>query len=187
MGTHAAIHETTDNDLIRRIAEGNHEAFEAFHERYARQVRRALQTTFYLGEDWADIEQEVFLQIWRRAGTFDPSRGNVKSWVLVIARTRALDHLRSRPPLEYVEETPEETLLSTVLTERTGRHAEAMSIRRALEELPEHHQVVLKLAYFDGFSHSQIAEQQRRPLGTVKTHIRTSLKLLREHLEDRRN
>lgn len=169
--------ELNDNELIRQIAAGSQDAFEVFFQKHSRQVERSLQHSFSLNEDCADVTQEVFTQIWRRAASFDPARGNAKAWMMVIARTRALDHLRSLDPVEPLEQDDASVPQSASL--------DAIEIRTAMEELPERYRAILELAYFDGYSHSQIAAKWNRPLGTVKTQIRAGLLMLRARLEQR--
>ena len=129
--------------------------------------------------------QEVFSQAWRTATRYEAGRGTVAGWLLMMARTRAIDRLRarqSRPDttgdvlldrMPGGTETPSETLL---LSEQFAR------IRQGLVALPAEQRTALELAYFEGLSQSEIAERLAAPLGTIKTRIRTALATLRRSL-----
>lgn len=171
-----------DNELLRQIAAGDQSAFETFYNKYAKHVQRSLDRSFVLNEDSADVTQEVFAQIWRRASSFDPARGNAKAWLMVIARTRALDHLRAKDPVESFEDAQAAETYATSTEPSVG--LESIRVRQAIGELPAEYRSILEMAYFEGFSHSQIAALWNRPLGTVKTQIRAGLLRLRMRLEN---
>ena len=128
-----------------------------------------------------DVLQEVFLQLWRNPGAFDSSRGNLGPWLAVIARNRAIDGLRKRRP-----ETDIADVVVSVELDIAGdaERARAMEkVRGALGTMPAAQRSALEMAYFEGFSHSEIAEKTKEPLGTIKTRIRTGLMLLRKAVE----
>jgi RNA polymerase sigma-70 factor (ECF subfamily) len=129
--------------------------------------------------------QEVFSQAWRTATRFEPERGTVAGWLLMIARTRAIDRLRAR------RSRPDTT--GDVLLDRMPGHTEPASdmliaseqyarVRQGLVALPAEQRTALELAYFEGLSQSEIAERLAAPLGTIKTRIRTALTTLRRSL-----
>lgn len=133
-----------------------------------------------------DITQDVYMQIWRRANTFDPARGTVLSWLVTIARSRALDRLRSSRAISDRQSDSEE--LETFRSpgpdpeDDTSESERAQHVRRFLFQLPPDQRKVIELAFFDGFSHSEIASRTGLPLGTVKTRIRCGMTRLREQL-----
>jgi len=128
-----------------------------------------------------DVMQEIFFQLWRNPDSFSPSRGSLAAWLLVIARNRAIDHLRQRRFSEPVDEVV--VASATNLQDEAERGIMMQRVQGILGELPEEQQRSLRLAFFEGLSHSEIAEKTGQPLGTVKTRIRSALTLLRKRLE----
>jgi RNA polymerase sigma-70 factor (ECF subfamily) len=135
--------------------------------------------------DAEDVVQEVFSQAWRTATRYEAGRGTVAGWLLMIARTRAIDRLRAR-------QSRPETTGNVVLDSMPG-HAEPLGdaliaseqfarVRQGLVALPAEQRTALELAYFEGLSQSEIAERLAAPLGTIKTRIRTALTTLRRSL-----
>ena len=125
-----------------------------------------------------DVLQEVFMQLWRKPGVFDSSRGNLGPWLAVIARNRAIDGLRKRRPetdIADVVVSVEPDLASDV---ERGRAMQ--KVRSVLGSMPAVQRSALEMAYFEGLSHSEIASKTGEPLGTVKTRIRGGLMMLRK-------
>lgn len=165
------------------------EAFEVFYDRHG----GAAYSLAYriLGERGAaeDCIQEAFISIWRSGGRFDPTRGSVRSWTLSIVRNRAIDVLRSRagkaPKLTFDDEEVLEARPSGELTEEEAmRHETATEVRGALSQLPDEQSKVIQLAYFGGFSQSEIAAMLNVPLGTVKGRMRLGLEKIRGELAE---
>jgi RNA polymerase sigma-70 factor (ECF subfamily) len=133
-----------------------------------------------------DITQEAFLSMWRSRARYERERGSVRAWVLGIVHHRTIDALRrnlvhdrkraSAEGLEERQEAPERTDVEVV------RRDEARSVREAMETLPEEQNQVIRLAYFGGFTHSQIAEMLDMPVGTVKGRMRLGLDKMRRNL-----
>jgi len=134
-----------------------------------------------------DVTQEAFLSIWRSRLRYEPTRGSVRTWVLGIVHNRAIDalrrnmvHERRLAAFEGVEaqrEAPERTDVEA------ARREEAVSVRSAIGELPAEQSQVIELAYFGGFSHTEIAEMLETPVGTVKGRMRLGLEKLRRSLD----
>lgn len=125
-----------------------------------------------------DILQEVFLQLWRNPGLFDSSRGNLGAWLAVISRNRAIDGLRKRRP-----ETDLENVIVSVVPDMAGdaeRSRAMQKVRSILGEMPDAQRNALELAYFEGLTHTEIADKTGEPLGTIKTRIRGGLMALRK-------
>lgn len=136
-----------------------------------------------------DVAQEAFLSIWRSNARFDRARGSVRSWVLGVVRNRAIDALRrggaQAPRLDADDEGVLEARPAEERTEDEAlRRETAGEIRSALGELPEDQSQVIQLAYFGGFSHSEIAEMLGMPLGTVKGRMRLGLEKIRVQLAE---
>ncbi len=125
-----------------------------------------------------DVLQEVFLQLWRNPAAFDAARGNMGAWLTVISRNRAIDALRRRKP-----ETDIEDVVVSVVPDMAGdadRAQAAQKVRGLLGSMPTAQRSALEMAYFEGLSHTEIAEKTGEPLGTIKTRIRTGLMALRK-------
>jgi RNA polymerase sigma-70 factor, ECF subfamily len=181
---------TADDALMSAIARGDSNALGELYDRYGAILFGLLVRILHDRSEAEDVLQEVFVQTWRRAGDFDPSRGRVLAWLAMLARSRALDRRRAlasrnRTAAEAGDESDErspDAVLQAMVAE------DARRVRRALESIPEAQREVLRLAYFEGLSQSEIAARLTRPLGTVKTHTRLGLLRLRELLgeEDER-
>ena len=128
-----------------------------------------------------DLLQEIFMQLWRSPGAFDSGRGNLAPWLAVIARNRAVDLLRKRRPQTEITETI--VSVEPDLADEAERGRTMEKVRGVLKEMPAAQRSALEMAYFEGYSHSEIAEKTGEPLGTVKTRIRNGLMLLRKVVE----
>ena len=180
------IRSLADEEVMHLVQQGNAQAFELLYDRHG---GAAFSLAYRMVGNRAaaeDVAQEAFLSIWRSRLRYQPERGSVRTWVLGIVHHRGIDalrrsfvHDRRRASVEGIEEkyeAPERTEVEAV------RHEEASSIRGALESLPEDQSRVIELAYFGGFSQSQIAEMLEMPIGTVKGRMRLGLEKLRRAL-----
>jgi RNA polymerase sigma-70 factor, ECF subfamily len=178
-----------DEELMPLVGERNPEAFEILYDRHGG-VAYSLAYRI-VGEKAAaeEVTQEAFISIWRSGARFDHARGSVRSWMLSIVRNRAIDALRSRagnaPKLTLdddaiLEQRPAEEFTDH---EAMGRET-AMEVRSALGELPGEQSKVIELAYFGGFSQSEISRMLGVPLGTVKGRMRLGLEKVRVGLAE---
>ena len=130
-----------------------------------------------------DVVQDAFLSLWRAGARYDPNRGSVRTWVLGIVHNRAIDALRRATVHDSRRASDEGIEERFAATDRTDveavRRGDAVQVRDALETLPADQQRVIELAYFGGFTHSEIAEMLETPLGTVKGRMRLGLEKLR--------
>ena len=136
-----------------------------------------------------DVTQEAFISVWRSGARFDRARGSVRSWLLSIVRNRAIDALRAgagrAPKLNFDDEAILEQRPAEERTEEEAiRHETATEIRNVLGELPSEQSQVIELAYFGGFSQSEIAGMLGIPLGTVKGRMRLGLRKIRSELAE---
>jgi RNA polymerase sigma-70 factor (ECF subfamily) len=178
-----------DEELMPLIGDKNPEAFEVFYDRHGG-VAYSLAYRI-VGEKAAaeDVTQEAFISIWRSGARFDRARGSVRSWMLGIVRNRAIDALRSRagkaPKLTFDDDAILEQRPSAELTEEQAmRNETASEIRGALGGLPAPQSKVIELAYFGGFSQSEISRMLGVPLGTVKGRMRLGLEKIRGELAE---
>ena len=171
-----------DADVLRRLAAGDREAVAELYDRHAARVLGLAYRIVRNTSDAEDVVQDVFAQAWRTAPNYEASRGTVAGWLLMMARTRAIDRLRSRQTRRDAgpEPDPERVPSNAVpVPEQIIADQQAARVRGAMIALPAEQKTVLELAYFEGLSQSEIAERLQIPLGTVKTRIRSALALLR--------
>jgi RNA polymerase sigma-70 factor (ECF subfamily) len=182
------LHGLADEDLMSRVQAGDARAFElivdrhsdvAFSLAYRMCGRRAVAE---------DVVQDAFLSLWRSGARYDRTRGSVRSWVLGVVHNRAIDLFRRETVRAGKDVSDDETvgrLASGVSTEReVERRDDAAQVRVALAELPDDQRRVIELAYFGGFSHTEIAKMLDLPAGTVKGRMRLGLSKLRIALAD---
>jgi RNA polymerase sigma-70 factor (ECF subfamily) len=172
-----------DASLLDRIDRGDADALALLYDRYAPRVLGL--TTRILGDrdEAEDVLQEVFLQVWRAPRQFDPSRGAALTWLLVLARSRAIDRLRSlrrRGRDRHVDVAAAGLASAQDVEHDAGAAQEGSAVRQALAGLPSEQRRALELAYFDGYTQTEIAELTGAPLGTVKTRLRQGMMKLRD-------
>jgi RNA polymerase sigma-70 factor (ECF subfamily) len=183
-----------DAELVRRMQSGDERALGTFYDRWYPIVNGLVARMLKSADDVEDVVEETFWQVWRQANRFAEGRGSVQTWVLTIARSRALDRLRAtrRRREESMDDDGGENLAS--IAEPTYvraandpslavEHKErSQLIMAALGELPREQREALELGYFKGLSQSEIAERTGQPLGTVKTRMRLAMQKLRDRL-----
>ncbi len=177
-----------DEELMPLIAARDPDAPEVVYDRHG---GAAFSLAYRIvGERAAaeEVVQEAFISIWRSGGRYDRVRGSVRSWMLGIVRNRAIDLLRSRTgrtPLDFDDDSVLEQREAAERTEEEAlQHETADEVRGAIGELPRDQSKVIELAYFGGFSHSEIAEMLGVPLGTVKGRMRLGLEKMRSELAE---
>src|SRR5580698_4671416 len=169
---------TDDAALLQRVRQGDQRAMAEVFDRYGRAVYsvalRILKDTGYA----EDVMQEIFFQIWRNSDSFVQGRGSLGAWLVVVARNRSIDLLRRRKPTDSVDDV---VLAANLNLASEAEHNVLMErVQQVMKELPAEQQKSMELAFFDGLSHSEIAEKTGDPLGTVKTRIRLALITLRK-------
>jgi RNA polymerase sigma-70 factor (ECF subfamily) len=166
-----------DMRLIARIRAGEQGAMSELYDRYSSVVYGVALRVLQDAAGAEDILQDIFLQLWRKPDAFDSSRGSMVAWLAVIARHRAIDRLRQRRPETDIEEVV--IAGTTDLRDETERTLVIEKVRAALSEMNADQRAALELAYFQGLTHTEIAEKTGEPLGTIKTRIRSGLQVLR--------
>ena len=171
---------TSDLALVTAIRSGDQSAMAALYDRYSSIVYsvalRVLQNTGAA----EDVLQDIFMQLWRNPGAFDASRGRMAAWLAVVARHRAIDALRRCRPENDIEDVV--VAVEHDLASDADRSRTMDKVRGALQTMPAPQRSALEMAYFEGLTHSEIAEKTGEPLGTIKTRIRTGLLSLRRAL-----
>ena len=175
-----------DEDLMQYVRKGDARAFEVLYERHSGVAFSLAYRMTGRRAHAEDVVQEAFLSIWRSGARFDRQRGSVRTWVLGIVHNRAIDSLRRatvhdkrRASDEGIEERFEAADRTDV---EVARREEATTVRTAMDTLPPEQSQVIELAYFGGFSHSEIAEMLSMPVGTVKGRMRLGLEKMRSAL-----
>jgi RNA polymerase sigma-70 factor (ECF subfamily) len=182
-----AVHDSTDAALVARVVERDDAAFGQLFDRHAAMVLGVLVPLLRRRELAEEILQETFLQAWSQAGRYRPERATVAGWLVMLARSRALDYLRSSQARGRREERLAAEGGAGTVEQPVGtaylEHAERQRfVLRALTELGEDQRRCVELAFFEGLSHSQIAERLGQPLGTIKSRLLAGLRKLRQAL-----
>src|SRR5262245_28355988 len=179
----------SDGDALAAAVRGDGAAVATLYDRYSRLVYSLALRIVQIDAEAEDVVQEVFAQMFRQAGRYDSRRGSVSSWLLTIARSRAIDHVRARkrlPDRRFGREP--ESAAENLPDPRADQESQTLSeeqvqrVRRALGGLPAEQRKAVELAYYEGLSQSEIAERLKEPLGTVKSRIRTAMIKLRDSL-----
>ena len=180
------LRSLADEDLMQLVQRGDPRAFELVYDRHSGAAFSLAYRMVGRGNVAEDVVQEAFLSIWRSGARYERARGSVRTWVLGIVHHRAIDQLRRssvHDKRRASDEGLEERLESGERTDNeVARREEAASIRSAMDTLPADQSHVIELAYFGGFTHTEIAEMLDTPVGTVKGRMRLGLEKLRNQL-----
>jgi RNA polymerase sigma-70 factor (ECF subfamily) len=177
-----------DRALLERIEDGDSNALRVLYDRHGGHVLAIARRVLGGRSEAEEIVQETFVQVWRRASDYNPTRGGVAAWVMTIARSRAIDRLRAlgaadRAAIRAAADDAPQAPLPAELAERRQLREQ---VGAALRKLPEEQRAAIELAYFEGLSQSEIATRIGDPLGTVKTRVRLGMRKLAallSHLE----
>ena len=169
----------SDAELIAQVARAQQPALGALYDAYAGLLLSILTRVLRDGQEAEDVLHEVFLEVWQHAADFDPARGNVRSWLVMRARSRALDRLRA---LTRTRCLPEDATAAEAEAPAATATAETLTIRRALSNLAPELRKLLELGYFDGMSSAEIAAHEGIAVGTVKSRVARALAELRDVL-----
>jgi RNA polymerase sigma-70 factor (ECF subfamily) len=171
----------SDWSLLERVVRKDESALSELYDRYSELVYS--EANRILRDEGAaeEILQDLFYQIWQTASRFDPQRGSLPGWLVVVARNRAISMLRRKSGKG--EELPENAVDLRVDLESSSTQTLLIEkVRRVLVGLPDGQRAAMEFAYFEGMSHSEIAEKTGEPLGTIKTRIRSAMETLKKVL-----
>ncbi len=175
-----------DGDLARRLRARDPHVMSALYDRYGRAAYSLIYRVVRDAGVAEDLVQETFLRVWNRAQSFDQDRGALGPWILTVARNRAIDHLRSSGGRMSASATELDRIENPRLFANFEDSAMTLDRARRLQEafvkLTPAQREVIELAYFEGLSQTEMAARLKQPLGTVKTWVRTALKVLRDQL-----
>jgi len=176
--------------LIQRAAAQDREAFSQLYDRFSSLVFSLAMRMLRAQSDAEDLLQEVFMQVWRQAGSYSQERGSPEAWIINIARSRAIDKLRAirrRDKSFILTDDPAAAESPDNVESAVGESEAKLAMNSALANLTEAQRRVLELAYFSGLSQTEIAEHLAEPLGTVKTRMRAAIQRLRGILGTQRH
>jgi RNA polymerase sigma factor (sigma-70 family) len=170
----------TEQELVSLLRNRDNKAYAYLYDNYASALYSIILQIVSDAELANDVMQEVFVNIWRRIEQYDPAKGRLFTWMMNIARNASIDTLRSR---SYQNSRKNQSIQDNVDTIQPNEviqpGGDTIGLRKVLEKLKEEQRVLIELAYFKGYTHEEIAELQKIPLGTVKTRIRNALIQLR--------
>ena len=181
------LERLADEELMPLVAQQDTAAFDLVYERHGAAAYSLAFRVVGNARGAEDVTQEAFMSLWRTGARYDRARGSVRNWILSIVRNRGVDMIR-REASQRVDayRDPDDVLATRASPERTDEQVEerdtAERVRSAVGELPDDQARVIELAYFGGFSHSEIAEMLDMPLGTVKGRMRLALEKMRGQL-----
>ena len=167
-----------DLDDIVRVVRGDTAALGSLYDRHAPQMLAVATRILRSPREAEDLVHDVFVEVWKRAGDYDPRRGSVRGWLLLRVRSRSLDRVRSAG-WSRGRSLVEERDGGSVDADDTEGATDHRAVRRALSELPEEQRTVLMLGYFEGLSSSEIATRTGVPIGTVKSRVAAAMTKLR--------
>jgi RNA polymerase sigma-70 factor (ECF subfamily) len=187
-----ALQQTVDRETLARAVSGDQDAFGELYDRLSGPLYSLAVRMLGDAAEAQDVLQDAFLQIWRRAATYDASQSSVFSWAILLTRGRIIDRLRARGRRLRViafstddEENPSRTADASTAesaADTADRNEEAGRVRSVLSKLPAEQREAIELAFFSDLTHHEIAAQLGEPLGTIKARIRRGLLKLRERI-----
>jgi RNA polymerase sigma-70 factor, ECF subfamily len=179
--SHGPEFEVTDAVLLRRVTQRDEMALAALYDRYGRLVYSVAMRVLNDSGIAEEVVQDIFHQLWRNASNFDSARGSLSGWLLVSARNRAIDRLRRRRTTD--EELQPDTGGTSANIETAAAQNQLMAkVNKFIADLPSNQRAALELAYFQGLTHSEIAQKTGEPLGTIKTRLRSAIESIKKGL-----
>jgi len=181
---------TVSPDLLGRVAKGDRDAFSRLYDLSSPLLFTLALRILKERDEAADLLQEVYLEVWKKSVRYDPRRGSPMAWLIVLTRSRAIDRIRTRGTRgAKITDSLDETGAAAVADDDPSPYeqradAETRTIvTKALSELPDAQRQALALAYYEGLSHTEIAERLSEPVGTIKTRIKLGMSKLRVSLK----
>ena len=181
----APVTDLSLEDLLGRVARGDTPAFEQLYDRTAGAVYGLVLRVLRDPAQSEEVAQEVLVEVWRTAARFDPERGSGRSWMLTMARRRAVDRVRSAQASGERDQraaSAQQVPAYDEVSETVETRLEQQAVRRCLGTLTELQRESIDLAYYAGLTHREVSERLAVPLGTIKTRLRDGLIRLRDCL-----
>ena len=175
-----------DKELVLRLQSRDPHAMGDLYDRYGRIMYSLIFRIVRNTSVAEDLVQETFLRVWNRVHGFDPEKGALSPWVLAVARNRAIDYLRSvdgrMAENAFELEKMEHPVVFADFDSGILNMDRVRMLKEAFQKLTPNQRIALELAYYEGLSQTEMAERMKQPLGTIKTWVRSALKILREEL-----
>ncbi|SRR5581483_6145490 len=186
---YGALSTASDESLMSAITRRKQSALKELYNRYGTRLRSVIGNVVHEGADADDVLQEIMLQIWKEADHYSPKAGKPLGWVVTLARRRAIDRVRRRQAYcrakdrfsEQLDQRPNGhfTISGNAEVSRVDMHS---FLEKQLRRLPKQQREAIRLSFFKGLSHREIAQQTRTPLGTVKTRLELGLQKLTQQM-----
>ena len=171
--------------LLNRVADGDAAAFQNFYDRTSAKLFGVILRILVERQESEDVLQEVYVSIWRKAGTFDPAKASPITWAATIARNRAIDRVRARPARPHVPVDEAFDLADPSPGQDAGliHRQDAQRLTTALATLEPRHAAAIRACYFEGVTYDELAAREQVPVGTLKSWVRRGLMRMRGQLE----
>ena len=170
----------SESELVALLQQRDNRAFGYLYDNYAGALNGVILPIVNDEETANDVLQEVFVNVWRKIGTYDETKGRLFTWMLNIARNASIDKVRSKGYRDNQKNQPMTENESSGMAMSTNPMVNDVGLKKVLTTLNEEHRKLIDLSYFQGFTHEEIAKMMGIPLGTVKTRIRTAIIQLRK-------
>ncbi|MBI3765372.1 MAG: sigma-70 family RNA polymerase sigma factor [Ignavibacteriales bacterium] len=183
--------DAEDIAMIQKIKQNQESALSELYDRYGQLLYSFVMRMLRSVEDAEDIVQDVFLQVWNKADSYEQTKGTVYTWLVTMTRNRAIDRLRSKGYKKHSREIDINSLIMVADEVPSNPHTKTVAnesqqmVAGALKQLSVDQQQVLALAYYEGYSQSEIAAKLNVPLGTVKSRMRKGLMTMRSWLQEK--
>lgn len=175
------MNSSSDDILILKIQSGDKNAFESLYDKYAGAIFSILLKIVPDEEKAEDLLQEAFVKVWTNAKDYNAVKGTIFTWILNIARNKAIDYLRKKSTVSEIRNTVSNVDF-TGENYQTQTNVDAIGVKDQLEQLKPELKIIIVLSYFNGYTQEEIAEHLKLPLGTVKTRMRTAMQELKKLL-----
>jgi len=170
----------SEQELVSLLLRQDGQAFSYLYDNYSPALFGIINQIVSDREIATDVLQDVFINIWRKIGSYDDTKGRLFTWMLNIARNAAIDKIRSRPYQDSLKNQPlTENVNSTAANRVVNPQVNDIGLKKVINKLKEEYRVLIDMSYFQGFTHEEISKMLNLPLGTVKTRIRSALMQLR--------
>ncbi|KYG79496.1 hypothetical protein AWW67_12705 [Roseivirga seohaensis] len=173
-----------EQELILKLKNQDKDALSYLYDKYGAALYGAVQRIVQDEDVTAEVVQDIFLKIWNKIGMYDPQKGRLFTWMLNLSRNAAIDKIRSKEIKRSAKTDSIDEYVYTIDRQNsTETSVDGIGVRALMDALVEEQRFVLLKVYFEGFSHSEIADEYDIPLGTVKSRLRSALKHLRNKVQ----
>jgi RNA polymerase sigma-70 factor, ECF subfamily len=173
----------TESELVNLLQQRNEKSYTYLYDNYSGALYGIIRSIITDNETANDVLQEVFINIWTKIDSYDPSKGRLFTWMLNIARNAAIDKIRSKGFKDNLKNQPISENVDINIGSASYASISDVGLRKVISGLKEEQRTLLDLSYFKGFTHEEIAKAMNMPLGTVKTRIRSALIQLRNLIQ----